>query len=223
MGTETTKTTALATASSALKRHAEAREAAAAREQVVRNLQWSGKLTKTEKAVLYLATPAYGLDPALREVLVLGGNMYMTAAAMVRIAERSGTYAGVALEEMPPLEEGERRYRATVRKVIATTVAGPVFGEFQGIGRASENNVASKIVREQWLDEMAQKRAISRAIRNAYPINVPAIDEMNLDMTQAITVTQELLDAPGEPDPEDPGEPPPEQPAPRQREVGEEG
>jgi hypothetical protein len=168
---------------------ANARSALASREATVKNLQWSGKLTKSEKAVLYHATKAYGLDPALREVLVLGGNMYVTVQGLVRIAERSGEYAGCRFEELAPLEEGERRYRCIVRKIVQGQICA-----FEGLGRASVSNVQSKLVRDQWLDEMAQKRAMGRALRCAWPVSIPTWEESGYEERAALVVTAEMVD-----------------------------
>jgi hypothetical protein len=155
----------------------EQREAIASREATVKNLQWSGKLTKAERQVLYHATKAYGLDPALREVLVLGGNLYCTVSGMVRVAERSGDYAGLRYEELESREEGEIRYRCTVRKMVEGRGGSRQSCEFEGLGRA----VASKLnkVTKDFADEMAQTRALGRALRRAWPISMPAFDELN--------------------------------------------
>lgn len=191
---------------------AEHRQALANREQTLKNLQWSGKLSKAEKAVLWHATKAYDLDPALREVLVLGGNMYVTVAAMVRIATRAGDYAGCRFEELEPKEEGEVRYKCIVTKLVQ----GKPY-DFEGIGRASPRTVNK--VTGAYLDEMAQTRAKGRALRTAYSISLPAFEEVWEHQTaQAQVVTPALLEEakdaaesePVDPSDADPGEPPAE-------------
>ena len=169
------------------------RNAISSREKVVKNLQWSGKLTAEEKAVLYHATKVYGLDPALREVLILGGNMYITISGRIRIAERSGDYAGCKFERLDLIEPDEPRYKCTVKKLMRQSNGEIIIAEFEGIGRASKHNVGSNIVREQWLDEMAQKRALGRALSNAWPVSIPTWEEAGLEEKYAVALTSEMI------------------------------
>lgn len=144
----------------------------AERDKALANLQWTGQLSKQEKAVLWHLTSAYGLDPAQREVVVLGGNAYITIGGLLRIAERSGAFGGNRYEELPPREDGEYRYRC----VVTRRVDGE-WREFEGLGRANPRNVGMKTTREMWLDELAQKRALARALRTAFSIGIPADEE----------------------------------------------
>ena len=148
------------------------RQAEGEREKALANLQWTGQLSKQEKAVLWHLTKAYGLDPALREVVVLGGNAYVTIGGLLRIAERSGEFGGNTYEELAPREDGEYRYRAVVHRRV-----GGEWRAFEGLGRANPRNVGMKTTREMWLDELAQKRALARAIRTACSIGIPADEE----------------------------------------------
>jgi hypothetical protein len=155
------------------------RDKLAAREKTIKNLQWSGKLSKEEKQVLYHATKAYGLDPAQREVVCLGGNLYITVAGMVRIAERSGDYAGCKFYPVEGDKEGEIKYKCVVTKLVQGNLC-----EFEGLGRAGglqdKNPTVSK-----YPEEMAQTRALGRALRRAWPISIPALEETFDDYTDA--------------------------------------
>lgn len=195
------------------------REAMRDREATVKNLQWSGKLSKQEKAVLYHATKAYGLDPAFREVMVLGGNLYVTVAGLVRTASDSGLYGGNSFEELEPRVKEEVRYRCVVRKRVCSE-----WCLFEGLGRANANKL-NKVTRD-FADEMAQTRALGRALRRAWPISLCTFEELSgSQRAEARVVTPELLEEVAS-DPEivnqETGELVDEPPLP-EREPGEEG
>jgi len=183
------------TAQAKVDRLAQRRKHEADRDTALKNVQWSGQLTPQEKAVLWHAAKAYGLDPLLREIFILGGNLYVSLAGLVRKANDSKTFAGSRFEELPPTIDGERRYRCTVKKIID----GEHIAEFDGLGRASSENVSlnkrqGRPIGEQWIDEMAQKRALARALRTAFSIGFPTLEECDIDFSSATVVTPELIE-----------------------------
>lgn len=148
--------------------------------EIARN--WSGEAIapKLQYQVAKLAV-AYGLDPFLGELVVLGNKPYPTVAAIQRKANEDERFDG---EECRPASAQERTdfylplqppddeylWRCEV------WVKGKAHS-FVGWGRASAKNVKMSTM-QLWLPEMAQKRARGRTYRLAFNIGIPTIEEM---------------------------------------------
>ena len=124
---------------------------------------------------------AYGLDPFLKELVVLGDNVYPTVAGLHRKANENDNYAGeilrpATMEERTafyfPFAPPDDEY-LWICHVFLRNRDHPVVGW----GRASKQNVKMSTMLI-WLPEMAQKRARGRAYRIAFNIGIPVIEEM---------------------------------------------
>lgn len=148
--------------------------------EIARN--WSGEAIapKLQYQVAKLAV-AYGLDPFLGELVVLGNKPYPTVAAIQRKANEDERFDGencrpaTAQERTDfylPLQAPDDEYlwRCEV------WVKGKAHS-FVGWGRASTKNVKMSTM-QLWLPEMAQKRARGRTYRLAFNIGIPTIEEM---------------------------------------------
>lgn len=120
---------------------------------------------------------AYGLDPFLGELIPYKGKPYLTFDGRVRIADRHAAFDGYVGPE-PPTEaemtalrpaEGESIWKCTVYRKDRThpTVA------YGRAGGPQDRNPISK----QDAVTMAQKRAVHRALRAAFPVPIPGLEE----------------------------------------------
>ena len=147
--------------------------------EIVNN--WQGNLPTKMAYQMARLSVAYGLDPFLKELVVLGDNVYPTVAALHRKANEDPNYDGEdlrpATEEerkafyapMPP-PENEHLWRCGV---YLKNRSHPIIGW----GRASKENVKMSTM-QIWLPEMAQKRARGRAYRIAFNIGMPTVEDM---------------------------------------------
>lgn len=118
---------------------------------------------------------AYGLDPFASEIILYQGRPYLTIDGRMRVANTHKAFDGL---ECVPATEDERKafrcrddehlWKATVwrRDRRVPTVA---------FGRASSGD--GNPVSTKWAQEMAQKRAKHRALRDAFSIPLPGAEE----------------------------------------------
>lgn len=140
----------------------------------------------------------YDLDPALGEIVLLGGKVYITAEGYQRIADSHPQYDGM---ELRPMAEDERKSmkvgdeeQAFVCFVHRKDRSFPSVG----YGIASARNIAmgSMKVFER---ELAQKRAMHRALRGAFRAGYADYDEAMgaIEDAQIVTVEERpQIDAP---------------------------
>jgi hypothetical protein len=142
---------------------------------------WNGNLSPNMSYQLARLSVAYGLDPFLGELVILGDKPYPTVAALQRKANENSDFDGeicrpATAEERKdfyfPMEAPNDEYLWRC-EVSMRNRKHP----FVGWGRASRNNVKMSTM-QIWLPEMAQKRARGRAYRLAFNIGMPTIEEM---------------------------------------------
>jgi len=142
---------------------------------------WMGNISDKGAYQLARLSIAYGLDPFLKELVILGDNVYPTVAALQRKANEDNDYLG---EEIRPCTDQERKEfyypegppeheYLWICKVHHAKRKFPAIG----YGRASNANVKMSTM-QIWLPEMAQKRARGRAYRIFFNISIPTIEEM---------------------------------------------
>lgn len=169
------------------------REAIAARDKALKNQQWAGKLTNQEKIIVHSMTTAYGLDPALQEIVVLGGRGYVTVAGLDRIANNTGQYSGCRYNTVPN-DDGSVTCTCTVSKIIS--VDPLIQGEFQGSAEAGGPGEKNPVGR-QFPRRMAETRARGRALRTAFSVSLVCAEELPDFDANKHTITAEMV---GEPD-----------------------
>lgn len=142
---------------------------------------WQGHLPTKMAYQLAKLSVAYGLDPFLKELVILGDSVYPTVAALQRKANEDENFDGeicrptteeerVAFYHPLPPPNDEYLWRC---EVLMKNRKLP----FVAWGRASASNVKMSTM-QIWLPEMAQKRARGRAYRLAKNIAIPVIEEM---------------------------------------------
>ncbi len=138
---------------------------------------WPKEYESSPAAMLALAkvSIAYGLDPLMGEIIVLGGKLYVTFEGRLRKAMDHEQYAG--LECRPATEEERAAFRAAETdhvwraEIYRRDWQKPVVGW----GRVTLTD--SNPVARQWPQAQAEKRAKARALRDAFSIPLPNAEE----------------------------------------------
>ncbi len=166
---------------------------------------WPKDMTLEEQRRLAYAALAYGLDPFLGDLTVLGGKPYVCSGGLRRLAEDRQTH-GIHLglhEEVAPeyLLDAQGRiqwvqeglvYRPRVQPGTgqscwkAELKKSPTCGGFVEFGEASFDDVGLK--RPTWKDvrAMARTRAVNRVIRLAYAVAMTSVEELGIFPAEAI-------------------------------------
>jgi hypothetical protein len=131
---------------------------------------------------------AYHLDPMAEELIVYRGKPYLTLRGAMRLANQNPAFEGI--ECNPATAEERRGFRAGpaehlwVARVWRRDRRFPV----TGYGRCSPDEtmigeggaLAPHAIGRKWSQEMAQKRAKHRALRDAFSLPLPgAADEID--------------------------------------------
>lgn len=158
---------------------------------------WAGagsNLTPETARALAIVGQHYGLDPALGEVMILGNRVYVTMEGYTRIAESHPEYDG---HNLRPLTEQERKEamvdpleHAWLCEVFRKDRRVPILG----YGVASERTIQARPI-QSFAREMAQKRAMHRALRAAFRASVPPV-EIEVDGATGEIIDRETRPAP---------------------------
>lgn len=148
---------------------------------------WSGKLSMNEQKALNQICLLYGLDPILKQVVCLGGNIYITGGGLKVIANKNKETALNGIELTPATDEERRMARVPEeshywKAIVWKKGCDHPFIEF---GEACSTNV--KLHQADWkaLQDMSKTRAVNRALRNAYDIAFTSLEEMGYTEEQA--------------------------------------
>mgnify|MGYP001564355809 FL=1 len=133
-------------------------------------------MTQMQSIQLSRLAIAYGLDPFAGEIILYQGRPYVTIDGRTRVAQEHHAYDGMEIDpataeqaEAFGIKEGEQLWVARVWRKDRRF-------PFVGYGRSggpSDNNPVSKT----WKQEMAQKRAKHRALRDAFPMPIPGYED----------------------------------------------
>lgn len=176
------------------KLHKEAadRELLKAESRTIAKALWTGKLTANEQAAVNNICQLYNLDPLQKQIIVLGGNFYVTKSGILSIAHQDeNPPEGI---EVIPTTAQERKDAGVPadshywKAVIYKKGLNRPFVEF---GEANEKNV--NLARKDWrsISDMAKTRAVNRALRNAYRIGLTSLEEMGYEEGEIINVVAE--------------------------------
>lgn len=106
----------------------------------------------------------YGLDLMLKHLVLIEGRPYVTRDALIHIAHRSGQFDGIAVTQ-PVKEEGFWRCQATVyRRDMSHPFTYP--GRYPATGGNAK-----------YAEEMCIKVAESMALRRAFDVAAPVVEE----------------------------------------------
>lgn len=120
---------------------------------------------KVETKATFAICQRYGLDPVLKHVIPISGNVYVTRDGLLAIAHRSGEFDGI---EVVSVGETTTHWLAEVA-VHRKGYAHP----FRYQGRFPK----SKPMAKDYGPEMAIKTAEVMALRRAFGVSLPAIEE----------------------------------------------
>lgn len=137
-------------------------------------------MTPQQAGLMARLSLAYGLDPLADELLLYQNRPYVTIQGRTRKAQEHPAYDG--LECLPATEDERKAFRAQedehlwVARVWRKDRRFPFIGYGRAGGRADKNPVSST-----WGQEMAQKRAKSRALRDAFAMPLPDFEDQQGD------------------------------------------
>ena len=155
--------------------------------------QFPKDLTNEQALEVARVALAYGLDPFLGELIPYQGRPYLTFDGRIRIADRHPAYDGYDLvpvtgEELDALrpQQGESIWKCVVYRKDRSrpTIA---------YGRAGGPHEKNPLAKQDPVT-MAQKRAIHRALRAAFPVPIPGVEvEITDGQVRAIHAIDEEL------------------------------
>ena len=147
--------------------------------------------SKVATKTMELYAKEYGLIPSVHFVF-LGGNPYITSDGLLWLGNNhpdpERQVAGIKTEIVQADFEKSQF-------VVKATVVLENGRQFEGIGTATKENL-TRITANHGL-EMAETRAVSRALRKAYAIGIPAVEELQNQSqqqeTQKPTTTEDVI------------------------------
>ena len=148
---------------------------------------WQGNLSDNEKMALWSLTQNYGLDPLQKQVIVLGGNFYLTKGGIRKIAGNDPNPPD-GIQTFPATEQERKDYGCihndpTEKELYEHLFKGIVFKKnckepFIEWGMASFGNVTLHNKDHRLCADMAKTRATNRTLRNAYEIGLTSWEEV---------------------------------------------
>jgi len=164
---------------------------------------WSGKLTVNEQAAINQICLLYGLDPILKQVVCLGGNVYITGGGLKVIGNKKPETAIDGIEVAPATKEEreaygcsnntavDENYQHLFKSIVYKKGCSHSFIEW---GEADKSNVKLYNADFKAIADMAKTRAVNRALRNAYDIAFTSLEEMGYAQEQVVDVTGEVIE-----------------------------
>jgi hypothetical protein len=159
----------------------------------VNHAKFPQELKPQEKVVLVRAALDYRLDPLMGELTIFQGKPFVSIDGRLRKAHESGQFEGI---ESRPATEDERKARGTPEgnKLWRSEVfkVGCSHG-FVGWGevKAGEMKGNEHLPTVAWPDRMAEKRSQVMALRLAFYLPLPSIEEPEEIATPTVKVAVE--------------------------------
>ena len=132
-------------------------------------------LTEAQAATLARLSLLYGLDPLFEELTVLQGKVYLTLKGAMRFANDHPKFRGIECAPATPAERTAFRARDDEELWVARVHRSDRDVPTVAYGRASATD--DQPVARRWTQEMASKRARHRALRDAFSLPVPGLEE----------------------------------------------
>ena len=153
---------------------------------------WGNKLSTQQRKEVYNITHAFGLNPFLQHLTILGGNIYITHSGLSHYATKTGRV--LPKRNINIIKENDKE--VVVEATIYISPEGKKSSEYikemksiglsldeilstmeiKAFGRANLRNVTSMVAK--YLPEMAEKRAYNRAYRQAFEIGICSVEEI---------------------------------------------
>jgi len=125
------------------------------------------RLAPEQRDLALAISRTYGLDPMLRHLAIIDGRPVVTRDGLLHVAHRSGVFDGIQVTQ-PVLVDAFWRCSATVwRKDMTHPFEYP--GRFPDAGRKGRPT--------EYAEEMAIKVAESMALRRAFDVAAPVMEE----------------------------------------------
>lgn len=134
---------------------------------VLRTLRLNPADPKTQ--ALVLVCERYGLDPVLKHVVLVDGNVYVTRDGLLHVAHKSGKLDGIEVVDEPKLTDDKQHWTAKVA-VYRRDMSRP----FSYVGR-----YPAKGGNQKYAPEMAVKCAEVMALRRAFDVAIAAREELH--------------------------------------------
>ena len=162
----------------------------------IKNAAWGRDVNEAQMGGLVKVGRDLGLSVAMGDLIMLGGNIYITITGHLKLAHRSPLFGG--FDEGPlPKEQWENW---GIRKDagyawVCTVLKGGIRYTEVGWGGGSREQEANKgsgqPVAKAFPPEMARKRARARALALAFPVGLKSYEDVALG---GIEIPVEILD-----------------------------
>ena len=148
------------------------------------------KVDRATALVAMQVANQYGLEPAMKHLVPIKGNIYITRDGLLHVAHRSGQLDGIVVEATGK-EEDRAEWWATV-----TIHRKDMSHGFTFTGRYSGQN-------KSYGQEMAIKTATMIGLRHAFDVSIPVKEEMEAieEEREIIAVEAVQIEAPPAADP----------------------
>jgi hypothetical protein len=153
-----------------------------------RGAQFPSDMSEAEAASLARLSLLYGLDPLFEELSLYQHKVYLTYKGTIRLANDHKAFRGMTSEPATPDERTAFRCRDDEELWMARVYRSDRDVPSVGYGRASASD--DQPIARRWAQEMAQKRAKHRALRDAFVLPVPGLEEA----PGALTVEAEIVE-----------------------------
>jgi hypothetical protein len=147
------------------------RRALAQRNLHLARRRWGAMLSRVSEVALRCHSERLGMSIERGDLILLGGNWYVTHSGLLRLANRRGCSGidVVAASEFCDAAAARWAFKATVYK--SSKCKG-----FVGYGDADPSNTSSVVRGAEML--VAETRAGNRALRKAYGIGICSVEEL---------------------------------------------
>jgi hypothetical protein len=146
-------------------------------------------MTQPQAVALARLALAYHLDPMAEELIVYQSKIYLTLRGAVRLANQHPQFEG--LECVPASADERRAFRCAANEHLWVARVWRRDRRFPitGYGRCADNEtvigqggaLVANVIGRRWPQELAQKRAKHRALRDAFSLPLPgAPDESEI-------------------------------------------
>lgn len=113
----------------------------------------------------------YNLDPMLKHVVLISGNVYVTRDGLLHVAHSSGQLDGIVIDELKEVADADGKVIRAQAKV--SVYRKDMRHPFTYWGKATLQDVANK----EYVSEMAVKRAEVKALRRAFDVSLESANE----------------------------------------------
>jgi hypothetical protein len=149
-------------------------------ERIEMGSRWPAEMTHQHKLVLASLAVQYGLDPGFGELMVYQGKPYVTLEGRLRKAHDSKRFQGY--ETRPMTAEEKVAYHldpddiAFFATVYRSDFRVPI-QEWGQVSKAERQGANAQTPLSKTPAMMAEKRALHRALRRAFSLNLPGAEE----------------------------------------------